>query len=108
MINLIEDVSKLTTIPIKSLNSLSDTFIYCIIDAVKESKLNGEDTVNLDLGIGNICIKLLDKELKYKFIPSDKMNKGMSDLFNKGLNSLENVLESSLVDKIVNTYKDLI
>lgn len=108
MVDVIEDVSKLTTIPVKSLNSLNDKVIYCIVDSVKESCLENLETTELYLGIGTLVIKYVDKSLKYKFIPSNKLNEKMNDLFNKKLNSLENVLETSLVDKIVNTYKDLI
>lgn len=108
MFNIVEDVSKLTTIPVKSLNSLMDKFIYCIVDAVKESNLSNEEITEIDLGVGVLYIKHTNKELKYKFVPSNKLNKCMSDMLNSGLNSLENTLELSLVDRIVNTYKDLI
>lgn len=108
MNKITEDVSKLTTIPVKTLDSLMDKFLYCIVDLVKETNLAGENTTNIDLDFGVLSINYNNNQLKYKFTPSSKFNQAMSDLFNKGLNSLENILESSLITKITNTYKDLI
>ena len=108
MYEAIKDVSKLTTIPTKSLNKLMDRFIYCIVDAVKEDTLEDKEITEIDLYIGKLYIQHLGTQLKYKFIPSTKLEKHLNTLLSDGLNSLECALEKSLVTKITEVYKDLL
>lgn len=112
MINLIEDVSTLTTIPTKTLNQLLDKFIYCIVDAVNESDIQDKDVTEIDLYFGNLIIQHTMVEgkhqLKYKFTPASKLNKQFVELFEKKLNSLDVALEKSLANKITYTYKDML
>lgn len=112
MSNIVEDVSKLTTIPEKTLTQLLDKFIYCIVDAVNESTLQNRDTTDVDVYFGVLTIKheVIDNNhvVKCRFTPSQKLSKQLADLFEKKLNSLNAVLEQSLADKIIHTYKDLV
>lgn len=73
MTKVISDVSKLTNVPVKLLEKLSDKVIYSINDAVEESVLSGEYTTDIDLGIGTLSIYLDEDCVKYKFIPSAKL-----------------------------------
>ena len=52
MTNIINDISTLTTIPVKTWNKLVKKTNYCICDAVLENTLIDEDITAVDLGIG--------------------------------------------------------
>lgn len=108
MTDLIKDLSTLTTIPEKALQKLNNKSYYCINEAVLETLLAKKELVEINIGIGTLYIQLLDNSVKYKFIPSPEMEKNIKNTVINNQNSLQNVLESSLVNKIINTYKDLL
>ena len=69
MTNIINDISTLTTIPVKTWNKLVKKTNYCICDAVLENTLIDEDITAVDLGIGVLYIKRADLEgniIKYR------------------------------------------
>jgi|GEM_PF-3312648 len=107
MSKIIEDVSKLTTIPDKSIYKLMDKFVYCISDAIVEDIISLNDITEADIGLGTLYIQHIGNEIKYKFIPNDYFNKVVIDSVTNKLNLLEKSVEKNLVDKITNTYKDL-
>jgi len=108
MSKLIEDLSVLTTVPEKTLSKFSDKILYCIADSVEESICENKDMTEINMSIGTLVIKHTEDEVKYKFIPNDKLNKVVIDVVNKKLNLLEDAVESVLIDKIEHTYKDLL
>ena len=106
--NVILDVSKLTTIPIRSLDKLVSKVCWCICDATEETLLNGENIAVVDVGIGQLCIQIDSDEIQYKFIPSAKLEKYMIDTVVNKKNPMVVNLESTFVNRIVKTYKDMI
>ena len=42
--NVLQDISQITTIPLASLNRLSEKIGWCICNCVEESRLKGQDT----------------------------------------------------------------
>ncbi len=108
MIDIIEDTSKLTTIQRAALDKLISRVAYCIIDAVVEAQSSGKDTVDLDVGLGELHIRLGDDELGYKFIPSTELHSAVKYAILNEHNLLEGKLETALVDRITNMYKDLL
>lgn len=107
MINIIQDVATLSTIPEKTLNKLNQKVIYAICQAVQEDVLAGKDISELDLGIGILFIKHDKGEIKYKFVPSEYLSKSVSNTVNNKLNLLEDTLNVSLAKKFIDVYKDL-
>ena len=82
MTNIINDISTLTTIPVKTWNKLVKKTNYCICDAVLENTLIDEDITAVDLGIGVLYIKRADLEgniIKYRFEPSPALDKAIKD-----------------------------
>ena len=108
MENILKDISILSTIPEKYLKRLSSLAVYTINDAVNDAIINNNYCEDVDIGIGVITIWFKDNELKFKFKPSSELEKSLIDTIINKQNILENVLEESLVDKITNTYKDLL
>lgn len=107
MINILEDISTLTSINKKALDKLSNVAIYCINDAVVESLITDNDTVKVDIGIGELWLRLENDQVKYKFIPSAKFEESIVNTITNKSNLLEISIENSLKEKITNTYKDL-
>ena len=103
--DLIKDLSVLTTIPEKNLHSLVNKYIWCIYDNVHEQHLKNE-TINIDLEIGNLYITIIDDIVKYKFIPKEDFNSQILKVL-QGENILKTKVGKTLVDKICNTYKDM-
>ena len=109
MINVIKDVSTLSTIPEKDIVKFLKKFVYVICDGVEESKLKGDTVSAFDLGIGVLYIKHEpNSEIEYKFIPCKYMDKGIKATVNENKNPFTEDLNNSLVKKFTNAYKDLI
>ena len=108
MFDLIDDLSKITTIPQDALTKLVDKVNWCICEYINETDLGKEQTLDIDIGIGKLCILIGDNLVKYKFIQSSKLEKSVRDVIINESNPLKDRLEKRLVDKITETYKDLI
>jgi ribosomal protein L17 len=106
-INIIEDTAVLTTIPEKAIKKLIEKMVYAINEAVVEARIMGEDTLQMDIGLGTLLIKLSNDSIQYKFIPGDKLEESVKNTFINKQNLLEDALDASLVNKLTNIYKDL-
>lgn len=106
-IKAIDLVSKLTTIPDKNLIRLQDIYELVICDAVEDSLIKGESWTRVDLNLGMLDIKFEDNNLKFRFVPSAKFEEELIDTIVNKHNCLAHAIETSLVNKITQTYKDL-
>ena len=104
--NVIEDLSKLTTINELTLQRLSDKVSWCIADSVEQSVLAGDSTSEIDIGIGTLTVMATGDEVRYRFQPNSKLNKAVTSTVITGKNPLTFNLESTLVQKICNTCKN--
>lgn len=107
MINIINDVATLTTIPEKTLAKLVKKASYCICEAVIEDKLQGNDITEVFIGIGTLYIKCKDGVAKYHFEPSDAFNKSIMQASMSNVNPLDAMLTDALHKKFDDVYKDL-
>ena len=107
MSNIVEDVSKLTTIPEKTLNKLNQKIIYSICEQIQEDILQDKEMSELDIGLGILYIKYSDDQIKYKFIPNQELEKAVSSTVVKKLNLMETALNEALAKKFIDVYKDL-
>lgn len=107
MESLTKNMSKLTGVSEGIFQSLYSKEIYCICDEVEESILKDEDITELDVGIGTLYIKHLNKEIQYKFIPNKELEEKLVDTVVNKKSPLKEELDSSLVEKISKTYKEL-
>ena len=108
MYNILEDVSKLIGIDSRYLTKITDNGVYAINSAVEETMLNNSEYTELDIGLGTLVIGIFDNEIKYKFIPSKRLESTVKDTVINKRNMLERKLESSLKDKLIKTYQDLL
>ena len=103
-INILEDLSKLTKIPLRTLNSLADKEMLCIGSAIHEAQLKGEKATILDIGIGTLSVNLTSGDCK--FIPSKDLSASIKKVTEKGLNPLEFELSQSVITKLVELCED--
>lgn len=108
MNDLIKDVATLTTIPEKALSKLVSKSIICINDSVEEALLTNESIVEINIGIGTLYIQLLDNAINYKFIPSSNLESSVRKTVINKQNILERMIEKTLADRIIKTYKDFL
>lgn len=106
--NVLNDLSIITTIPQATLVKLMDKLNWCICNSVEESILKSETITEIDLGLGKLILSVENNFLEYKFIPSIKLESNIIKTIKEKKNPLIHQLESSLADRIVNTYKDMI
>lgn len=106
--DIIKDTAVLTTVPEKALKKLITKEIYCVNDAVAEMQAANIDTIDLDIGLGNLAISVVDDKVVYKFVPSTELEESVKSSILNGRNLLEDVLETALVERLTNTYKDII
>lgn len=102
-----ESVSILTTIPEKNLIRLQDLYELVICDAIEDALLKGDTTATINLSMGELGIKFDNNELRFRFKPSAKFEEELIDTIVNKRNSLTHEIEKSLVNKITQTYKDL-
>lgn len=108
MLNLIEDLSKLSNIPQSILRKLVDASRWCICDNLIESKEKNKDLSEIDIGIGKLNILVSEDQVEYQFVPSRALEKNIKQTVIKGKNPLEIAVENSLNTRIKNTYKELL
>lgn len=107
VIDIMQDISKITTIPERTLNKLVSKIDWCICDAVQESILCGNDSASVDVGVGTIHIVWSGEQIQYKFVPSTKLERYVADTIINKRNPLVVNLESTFVNRITKTYKDM-
>lgn len=108
MNKLINDLSTLTTISQHALVNLTEKSIACICHTVCESLLEGNNPIEVDIGVGTLYIKCEEDQIKYKFIPSKKLEENVAFAVKHGTSPVQYMVEEALKDRIETTYKNLI
>ena len=102
--NIKSDLSTLTTINESTFSKLETKIEWCISDVIEKAIKNGEDTAEVDLGIGILYIKFSDS-IRYKFVPSQKLEKIITNTVVNERNDLVVNVENTLISKLNNVYK---
>lgn len=108
MTDILKDVSVLSTIPEETLRRLNEKESYCICSAVEESLLSGEQITEVDIGIGTLCIQHVGDSLQYRFVPSKGLEEEVKETYLSGKCCLSDKLDTALVKRITDAYKDII
>ena len=107
-IDLISDLSLLTSIPYKTLKNLCEKGNECICHSLLESINEDDIKTVIDVGIGQLLVMIDNDEIHYQFKPSNKLEDMLIDTISNKNDPLITDIEQSLVSRILNTYKDLI
>lgn len=102
-VNIINDLSTLTRVPYKILDDLNKKEALCIGSALYEAKLEQEEVVILNIGIGNLSIEL--NTGLCKFLPSRELKTIIKKCLTNGVDPLQIALEDSIREKLLNIYK---
>lgn len=105
---LTQDLSAITGVPKLTLDNLVEKANTCIAHSLYETNLKKEALTEIDIGIGILYVKLENEQIKYKFIPSEKLEHFISfSLINKESPLILDA-EKALKTRIEKTYKELI
>lgn len=107
MTNIIEDLSLLTSIDTYNLNKLRDTIISVISHSVVEGIKNKDKIIEIDTGIGILRILNETDVIKYKFIPSNKLEKIIKKSY-EGKSDLIKRADENVGRRILNAYEELL
>lgn len=108
MVNLVKDISVLTDVTENTLNKFIPICQYCIGHAVHEAQTTMSDIVEIDLGFGELHIKLEDNCVRYRFIPSSDLEKSIVTTISTRNSPIISKLESNLQERIDRSYKELL
>lgn len=108
MLDVVEDVSKLSSIPEKLLNKLVTLEMFSILEGLQEMSILDEHLCEFEIGIGILIISLENNNIKFKFKPSAKFREEIVNTLKNKHNSLEIEFDDSFVEKIKLLYKGLI
>ena len=108
MNKVLEDLNVLTTIPLTALQDLRDQGIDCIAHSVLENILSENPLTELDIGIGILYIKLEDESIKYRFIPSKKLEDTVAFTVLTKQSPVVSRAETALKEKVESTYKNFL
>lgn len=101
----IKDLSDVTNIPYYTLQKLFDRLSWIVCDNILEQQ--DKEFASVDIGIGRVDVFVADNEVKYRFIPSNKLQERIVESLSQNISPVQTCAEASLVKKIMNTYKDL-
>lgn len=108
MSNIVTDVSELTNVSEKILEKLLNVAALCIGHNLHESLVSKQDTVVLDVGVGELILLVRNDLLQYKFIPCPSFEKMLARVVLTGQSPIAEQLESNLQQRIEQTYKELL
>lgn len=111
MIDVLKNVSKITTIPRTQLDDVMHKVSMCIAHEViplVDDDNNGNQ-VDLDIGIGTLQLRHTeDDSISYKFIPSNQLEKMIISAVKSGESPIIGVCEQKIVERVLTTYKELL
>ena len=105
-VNIKEDLSTLTTINESVFTKLVNKIEWCISDGVEKAIKSGENQVNINFDLGTLMINFDNEQIRYKFKPSQKLEKVVTNTVVNERNDLVLNIEESLISKLTNTYKN--
>lgn len=106
-IKLNEDLSLLTSVPERTLNKVFGKAVYSVVNAVLESFLAGEEITEVTTDLGSLLIQYKDQQIKYKFVPSAKLEGELKAALTSKHSPLAEALEESVIKKFNELYREL-
>lgn len=107
MVDIIQDVSNITRVPISTINKLIDISTSIISNDVLDAYNKREKFSEFDLGIGKLIIFNDSSSIEYRFIPAKDFERKINSCIKDNKSVLVDELEKSLVDKLLLSYKEL-
>ena len=108
MIDLVNDLNVLNHVSEKVLTNLVSLSTYCIGHAVHEEQCCKNDVTIVDIGIGELHIKCSSDGIRYRFIPSEELEKTLIKTITTGTSPILSKLDLNIKEKIEHAYKELL
>ena len=108
MIDLIEDIAVLTSVHENTLKKFVPSIRYSIGHAVMESLATKQEITKIDLGFGELHIKVAHDGIHYRFVPDKELEKLITNTAVTKTSPILNKVETNLQQKIDHTYKELL
>lgn len=108
MTDLVKDISVLTDVTENTLNKFIPIINYCIGHAVHEADCTRSNIVEIDLGYGELHLKIDAESVAYRFIPSRDLEKIIVKTLTAHNSPIIMKLETNLQERLEKTYKELI
>lgn len=106
--NIEEKVQKLTTIDQSVLERLNNIVASCVVDAIYECVLkSNEDSIEIDFNFCKLIVSKSDNELRYKFVPSAKLEEDIIKAVREKRSCLDDMVVEKLKSSLLSTYKEL-
>ena len=111
--NLLEDLQKITTIPMTSLLKLEKKSIALMCDYMDSSLARDDKKITVNIGIGTLIFIVGKNEndddtINYKFIPSPEFEKSIINTFIDGQNPFVEMLNEDVCKQVLGMYKNLL
>ena len=97
--NVVNDVGTLLKIPNKALEELTDKLNLCIGSIIFEAKLQREENVVINIGIGVLSVNLAD--MQCKFLPSKSLKAAIKRSLTSSVDPLELAIEDTVAQKLI-------
>ena len=98
--NVVNDLSTLLRIPNRTLAELIAKANLCIGSIIHDSRVAGEEAISINIGLGQLCINLID--MQCKFVPSKDLKATIKNsLLSDSRDPLELALEEALCEKLI-------
>ena len=98
-VNIPNDVGTLLRLPSKVTTELTDKACLCIGSAISAAKAAGEDQTTVNIGIGQLCVNLID--MQCKFVPNKNLKTAIKEALADGIDPLELELERTFTEKLL-------
>lgn len=108
MNKIIDDIANLTSLPKNMSKEIVPIMESAVAHRVFESVLSGNTVTEINLGVGMLYIKNEGSSVKYRFVPSKKMEEEVAKVLVTKTSPIERKLEQSLLTKLENAYKGLV
>ena len=108
MSKLIDDLNVVTSVPRTTLIEMNDISEDIIAHVVFEMKKEGRTETSINIGIGMLYIKYEGNAVKYRFVPSKKLEDKVSHTLLNGISPLVDRAAISLREKLTKAYKELL
>ena len=108
MSNILKDITTLTDVPENTLKKFIPIINACIGHSVHEGICMQTESIEIDLEIGKLCIRVDSVGIKYKFVPSKELEKLLVTTVTTNTSPILATLECNLQQKIERAYKELL
>lgn len=105
-VNILSDLSTLTTVPTKALTELVRYECLCIGNAVKQATLQEKNKLVLNIGLGALCINITTMECK--FLPSSELKNTIKTCLAGKQDLLMKAVEDSISEKLLKLYEGVL